>query len=123
MKASLSNYRQSPRKVRLVADAVKGKAVPAALASLPFLEKRASAIIGKLIASALANAKNSFQMEGADLIVKDVRVDAGITMHRIMPRARGSSAPIRKRSSHILVTLAPKPAPKEKKMKAAATTK
>jgi len=119
MKASISNYRQSPRKVRLVASAIAGKSVPVALTSLQFLDKRASEVIEKLLASAVANAKNTFQMDPKDLIVKECRVDAGVTLHRIMPRARGSAAPIKKRSSHILITLAVKPAPVEKKGKAA----
>ncbi|MEK7063658.1 MAG: uL22 family ribosomal protein [Patescibacteria group bacterium] len=59
MKAFLSNYRQSPRKTRLVTELVKGKTVPQALTALKFLEKRAAAPIAKLIASAAANAHNS----------------------------------------------------------------
>ena len=106
--ASLYDYRQSPRKVRLVANLVKGKSVHDALVSLTFLDKRASLPIKKLIESAFANAK---QM-GSDvdaLIVSNIVVDKGVVLKRMMPRARGSAARIKKRSSHIVLTLAPRP--------------
>lgn len=112
MKASLNNYRQSPRKVRLVASALKGKTVPVALATISFIDKAASGPLKKLIQSAAANAKN-LGLEPANLVIKDFRVDAGTVLKRMMPRARGSSAPIKKRTSHVLLTLAEKPAAKK----------
>ncbi len=113
MKASLKHYRQSPRKVRLVANAVKGKSVPQADAVLSFMPKRAAEPVRKLIASAAANAA----VQGADvdrLVVKSVEVNKGLVMRRFMPRAQGSAKPINKRTSHVLVTLA-EAAPKAKK--------
>lgn len=104
MKAVLKNYRQSPRKVRLVADVVRGKKVTDALNALQFIDKRASAPFAKVITSALANAKE----HGAateQLIIKKVTVDKGITLKRFMPRARGSASRINKRNSHITVEL------------------
>lgn len=103
MKASLTNYRQSPRKVRLVASALKGKRVTDALVYLSFLPKRASGPIKKLIESAVANAKQGG--EAGELMIGDVRVDKGIVLKRIMPRARGSASRITKRTSHVLVSL------------------
>lgn len=104
MKAALTNYRQSPRKVRLVTDLVKGKSVDQAIALLTFSGKRAGDPIQKLIRSAAANAKANHKMEG-ELFIKEFRVDGGVTLKRSMPRARGSAFPIKKRQSHILLVL------------------
>lgn len=108
MKAFLKNYRQSPRKVRLVADLVKGKRVNEALSELDFLAKRASLPLKKLLLSAMANAKSQ-GMDQDSLFIKDLRVDKGLVMKRIMPRAMGSAARINKRSSHVSVVLEEKP--------------
>lgn len=104
MKASLKNYRQSPRKVRLIADAVKGKSVDEATMILSFMPKRAALPVKKLIDSAAANSG----LSRAELIVKNIEINKGLVMKRFMPRARGSAFPINKRTSHILVTLATK---------------
>jgi large subunit ribosomal protein L22 len=117
MKSYLKNYRQSPRKVRLVADAIRGKKVDVALRDLAFMGKRADGAITKLLQSALANAKNSSQGDETTLIVKEIRVDKGIVLKRIMPRARGTASRINKRSSHIIMTLAPAPEAKVKKVR------
>ena len=104
MKATLSQYRGSPRKVRLVANMIKGKKVSIALAALSFVPKRAGLPIKKLLDSAISNAK---QM-GADidtLIVKEVRVDGGVVMKRQMPMAFGKAFGIKKRTSHINILL------------------
>lgn len=114
MKASLNDYRQSPRKVRLVASAMRGKSVPVALASISFIDKKASVVVKKLIESAAANAKN-LGMDSANLVIKEIRVDAGTVLKRMMPRARGSSAPIKKRTSHIMLTLGEKSVAAKKK--------
>ncbi|OGG43897.1 50S ribosomal protein L22 [Candidatus Kaiserbacteria bacterium RIFCSPHIGHO2_01_FULL_48_10] len=104
MKATLTNYRQSPRKTRLVTEVVKGKSVSEALTALKFLNKRGAAPIAKLIRSAATNAEK--QGENArDLFVKQVTVDKGIVAKRFMPRAFGRAAPIRHRMSHVTVTL------------------
>lgn len=102
--AKLSNYRQSPRKVRIVADLVRGKKVERALSELNFLAKRSGDPIRKLIESAVANAVN-LSIDKKDLVIKELRVDKGTVLHRSMPRARGRAFPIKKRSSHILITL------------------
>jgi large subunit ribosomal protein L22 len=107
MKAFLKNYRQSPRKVRLLADLVRGKKVAQALQTLKFVNKRAALPVTKLIESAVANAKS--QGVAADsLIVKSIAVDKGTVMKRFMPRARGAAGRINKRSSHISIELGTK---------------
>ncbi|MAF59376.1 50S ribosomal protein L22 [bacterium] len=104
MKAKLSNYRQSPRKVRLVADAVRGKKVDHALTTLSSMPKRAASSVSKLIKSASANAKAKGANE-ADLTIKKITVDPGIIFKRYRPRARGRAAQILKRTSHINLEL------------------
>jgi large subunit ribosomal protein L22 len=118
MKASLKNYRQSPRKVRLVANAVKGKTVAHADAVLSFMPKRAAEPMRKLIASAAANAAVQ-GTSSESLMVQNVEVNKGIVMKRWMPRAQGRATPINKRTSHVLVTLA-EATPKTKKTRKAA---
>src|SRR5690606_20295515 len=105
MKAILKNYRQAPRKVRLVADLIKGKSVANAALELKHLAKRAALPMEKLLASAVANATVS-GVDKDSLIVKNVRVDKGLVMKRYMPRAFGRSAPIHKHASHVILTLA-----------------
>lgn len=104
MKASLPNYRQSPRKVRLVARSVRGKSVLDAVTILNFMPKRAAEPLMKLINSAAANSG----LSKAELVVKNIEVNKGLVIKRFMPRARGSAFPINKRTSHVLVTLAAK---------------
>jgi large subunit ribosomal protein L22 len=103
--AQLNDYRQSPRKVRLVADAVRGKKVSVALTNLNFIPKRATLALVKLIESAVANATNNHGLAIESLIVKEIRVDGGSILYRRMPRARGSAYPIRKRTSSVRVVL------------------
>lgn len=103
-RAELKNYRQSPRKVRLVADSVKGKKVAEAIALLSFVPKRAALPLQKLVLSALANAK-SLALSEENLIVKEMRVDAGPTLYRRQPRSRGMANPLRKRTSRVKVVL------------------
>jgi len=107
MKAFLKNYRQSPRKVRLLADLVRGKKVTDALTTLQFVDKRAAGPFSKLIESAVANAVSAGKSTDK-LVVKTVTVDQAPTMRRMRPRARGSASRINKRNSHIRVELAEK---------------
>jgi large subunit ribosomal protein L22 len=115
-KATLNNYRQSPRKVRIVADLVRGKKVEDAMTTLMYTTKRASDPLGKLLASAIANAKSaSLSMD--KLVVKSISVDKGKTLYRRQPRSRGMANPIRKRTSHVNIVLEERE-PKVKKVKA-----
>lgn len=104
MKAILKNYQQSPRKVRLIADLVRGKKVGEALSMLRFVDKRSSLPFAKVIRSAAANAVAQGVSE-EKLVIARVSVDKGVTQKRFMPRARGSASPINRRSSHITVEL------------------
>ncbi len=102
--ASLNTYRQSPRKVRLVSDLVKGKTVVQAIQILSVTAKSAAEPLSKLIRSAVQSAK-SVNIEEKNLYIKDFRVDAGVTMKRSMPRARGSAFQILKRTCHVTLVL------------------
>lgn len=104
MKAFLKNYRQSPRKVRLVAGLIKGKKVSHAIAELDFLAKRSAFPIKKLLLSAVSNAKQN-GIETHNLFIKELRVDKGITMKRMMPAAMGTGHRINKRTSHLNLIL------------------
>ena len=103
--AKLNDYRQSPRKVRLVANLIKGKSALQAIDILTVTVKRASDPIIALIKSAIANAKNNFSVAAEDLIVKTLMVDNGPILYRRMPRARGVAYAIRKRVSHLTLVL------------------
>jgi large subunit ribosomal protein L22 len=106
IKASAKHIRQSPRKVRLVVDLVRGKTASEALDQLQFINKRASGPIKKLINSAVASAKHNFELPVTNLYIKAITADDGPTLHRWMPRAHGRATPIRKRTSHINLILA-----------------
>ncbi|MFH1047564.1 MAG: 50S ribosomal protein L22 [Patescibacteria group bacterium] len=103
--AKVRRLRMSPRKVRLVADMVRGLDVTVAEAQLTFLNKAAARPVLKLIRSAKANAEHNFKLTGDGLYIKTIMVDGGPTLHRWMPRAFGRATPIRKRTSHITVIL------------------
>jgi large subunit ribosomal protein L22 len=104
MKAYLKNYRQSPRKVRLVADMIRGKEVEWARRMLAFGEGKSAPALLKLLDSALANARNQ-GIPTDRLMVKEILVDLGLVLKRMEPKARGQGAIIRKRSSRISLTL------------------
>src|SRR3989344_4330771 len=105
MQATLGNYNQTPRKVKLVADLVKGKKVPEALASLTFLPKRVADPIAKLIKTAAANAKVTGKDQGV-LTVKNIIVESAGIQKRSMPRSFGRASMIRRRRSRVKVSLA-----------------
>ena len=103
--ARLNDYRQSPRKVRLVANLVRGKKIEDVKNTLAFLVKRASKPLADLIDSAVANASHNFNIPADQLYIKEFRVDEGVVLKRRMPRARGMAYPINKRTSHIFIQL------------------
>lgn len=105
---SLKSYRQSPRKVRLLADLVRGKGAERSVAVLGFVSKRASNPIGKLISSAMANAERETGAKKENLVIEKIEVNEGPTLRRSMPRARGRATRINKRTSHITLTLSEK---------------
>ena len=106
--AKLNNCPTSPRKMRLVADLVRGQKVELALNILRFSSKEASRKLEKLLLSAIANwqAKNSeASLEEAGLIVKEIRVDGGMMLKRLRPAPQGRAHRIRKRSNHVTIVL------------------
>lgn len=105
IKAHLRYLRMAPRKVRVMADVMKGKSVKTADAQLKFTSKSAAIPLRKLLRSAAANAKHNFNIDSDQLVVQTVRVDQGPTLKRSMPRARGMASPIHKRTSHITLIL------------------
>ena len=105
VKASLKHLRMSAQKVRLVLDVVRGLTVPAALDQLRFINKLAARPVEKLLKSAIANAKNTFNLEKSNLIISELRADEGATLKRWMPRAYGRATSIRKRACHINLVL------------------
>ena len=106
VKAKAKHIKISPRKVRLVIDAIRGLNIEKAIDQLKFIKKQAAKPIEKLINSATSNAENNFELEKNNLFIKEVRVDEGPTLHRWRPRARGRATPIRKRTSHVTLVLA-----------------
>ena len=109
--AKLNNCPTSPRKMRLVADLVRGVQVEKALAILKFSQKEASRRLEKLLLSALANwqAKNEeANIEEADLYIKEIRVDSGSMLKRLRPAPQGRAHRIRKRSNHVTMVVGSK---------------
>lgn len=96
----------SPRKVRLVGEAIRGKKLNEALSLLRFMPQRASGPITKVVKSASANAENNLDMEPDNLYVVQVVTDAGRTLRRQRAKARGRAGALRKPSAHITVIVA-----------------
>lgn len=102
--ASHKFARISPQKTRLVVDLIRGKRVADAMNILRFTRKRAAVLINQVLKSAVANADEK-EADVKRLVVKECRIDPGPTMHRFQPKDRGRAFPIKKRSSHIIVTV------------------
>jgi large subunit ribosomal protein L22 len=107
VRATAKYVRVSPRKVRLIADQVRGKHIDAARSLLQFSPRTAADDIAKVIESAAANAEANHDLIGDEMIVHEVRVDEGPTLKRFRPRAMGRATPIHKRTCHISVALTP----------------
>ena len=126
MKASLQNYHQSPRKVRLVADLVRGKTVAQAKDALAFMPQKSAPDVEKLLNSAVANAREK-GLSAENLFVKMIQVNKGIAMRRFKPMARGRAAQFRKTMSIVTLELGEiagaKKAPVAKAAKAPAAEK
>ncbi|OEJ99277.1 50S ribosomal protein L22 [Flavivirga aquatica] len=106
--AKLNNCPTSPRKMRLVADLVRGEKVEKALNILKFNQKEASGRLEKLLLSAIANwqSKNEeANLEEAELIIKEIRVDGGSMLKRLRPAPQGRAHRIRKRSNHVTIVV------------------
>jgi len=105
VKAKLSYLRISPRKVRLIADLIRGKSVVRAEQILNFAVKRAAKDVLKLLKSAVASASHNFQLEESNLYIAKITVDEGPKLKRWRPRARGSASEIQKKTAHITIML------------------
>src|SRR6059058_3376100 len=119
--ATLRYLRITPRKVRAVADLIRGKKVDLALAQLAYVEKRAAEPVAKLLRSAVANAeqKSKGSLDADALWVRTLMVDQGPSLRRYMPRAMGRAFKILKKTSHIALTVSDEAAPKKKRVKPA----
>lgn len=103
--ATLRYARISARKVKIVADLIRGKNVDEALAIVKFTPKAASEMLEKLLKSAIANAENNHAMDSKKLYIAEIYANQGPTLKRIRPAAKGSAVRIRKRTSHITIVL------------------
>ena len=104
-RATLSYARISSRKVKIVADLVRGKNVDEALAIIKYTPKASSEVLEKLLKSAIANAENNHYMTRSNLYIAEIYANQGPTLKRIRPAAKGSAVRIRKRTSHITIVL------------------
>lgn len=123
--AQLNFVRTSPRRMRLMADLIRGKRVTRALSNLAVLNQKTARLMFKLLNSAVANAKHNNSYKVEDLIVKTVTVDGGPMLKRFIPKAHGRATPVRERTAHVSLVLAnlPKPAKVAAPAKAAKTAK
>lgn len=106
--ATAKYIRISPRKVRLVVDAIRNKRANDAMAMLQFMPQEAAKEVLKVVKSAVANAENNFNLSPEDLYIASVAANEGPTLKRYRPRAHGRVSPILKRSSHITVVVGEK---------------
>ncbi len=107
VRASARYVRMTPRKARLVADQVRGLPVPEARTLLDFSTRGAAQDIGKLIASAAANAEANHELVAEDLQIAEINVDEGPTLKRWRARARGRATRVDKKTAHVSVALTP----------------
>ncbi len=103
--AKTKYIRIAPRKVRLVADMIRGQRVKEAKSLLHFTVNRSALPISKLLNSAVVSAKNNLNWNEENLLIEKITVDEGPKLKRWMPRARGSASPIQKKTSHITIVL------------------
>jgi len=99
------HLRIAPRKVRLVADLVRGKRVGDAIGLLQHMPKKAAPLVVKALKSAVANAENTQRVDVDELYVKRITVDGGATAKRFLPRAHGRATKLRKRTAHLTVVV------------------
>jgi large subunit ribosomal protein L22 len=104
-KATLKYCRMAPRKLRVMAELVRGRPVEEAVNLLTFTRRAAAPVIRKLILSAVANAENDGELNTSELKIKEIMVDQGPTLKRWKPRAQGRAFRINKKTSHIRIAL------------------
>jgi large subunit ribosomal protein L22 len=104
-KAVVRHVRMSPRKMRVIADLVRGKRVEDAMALLKLMPKKGAVVIRKLLISAVANAEQKGEVDVDQLLIRDCNVDNGPILKRWMPRSMGRANRIQRRTSHVTVTV------------------
>jgi large subunit ribosomal protein L22 len=104
-KAITKYLRIPPRKARLAAGLIRGKSVEVAAQQLLFANSKAGRLLGKTLLSAIANAETNLNVQKRDLVVKEVRIDAGPTIKRAKSKSRGGRVPVMKRMSHFTVVV------------------
>nr|ABN13142.1 ribosomal protein L22 [Pecan bunch phytoplasma] len=117
VKAIANQMSVAPRKTRLVVDLIRGKHVREAQAILMFTPKAASPIVSKLLKSAVANAVHNFSLKEEELYVKEIFVNEGLRLTRLLPRAKGKTDKIKKRTSHITIVVSSKTAEEKETVK------
>jgi large subunit ribosomal protein L22 len=117
VKAIANQMSVTPRKTRLVVDLIRGKCVKEAQAILMFTPKAASPIVSKLLKSAVANAVHNFSLKEEELYVKEIFVNEGLRLTRLLPRAKGKTDKIKKRTSHITIIVSSKTVEENKTVK------
>jgi large subunit ribosomal protein L22 len=105
VRAITRNVRISPEKAIQVSRLIQGKSVTEALAIVDLSPRKAARLLSKTLRSAVANAENNFDLDRKGLVVKEALVGPGPTMKRFRPKARGAAGKIRKRTSHLRITL------------------
>jgi large subunit ribosomal protein L22 len=104
-RAFLKGFRESPRRVRMVAEMIRGKRVADALTILKFQQRKAAKMLSKVLNSAIANASENDQADADSLVVKSVAVDGGPVQKRWMPRSMGRANRLLRRTSHVTVVV------------------
>ena len=105
VKAQAKYLRSGARKVRMVADLIRGKNASEALVMLKFLPHLGARYVEKVLKSAIANATHNYKLSDEKLVISDIQIDSATSLKRIHPRARGSAFPILKRQCHITLYL------------------
>ncbi len=104
-RATLSRFRESPRKVRMVANMIRGRSVDDALSILRLQQRKAAKMLSKVLGSAIANATENEKADSDKLVVTKVSVDGGPTQKRWMPRSMGRANRINSRTSHVTIVV------------------
>jgi large subunit ribosomal protein L22 len=104
-RATLSRFRESPRKVRMVADMIRGRSVDDAMSILRLQQRKAAKMLSKVLGSAIANATENEKADSDKLVVTKVSIDGGPTQKRWMPRSMGRANRINSRTSHVTIVV------------------
>jgi len=104
-RATLSRFRESPRKVRMVADMIRGRSVDDALSILRLQQRKAAKMLSKVLGSAIANATENEKADSDKLVVTKINIDGGPVQKRWMPRSMGRANRINSRTSHVTIVV------------------